>query len=253
MKSKILGFIVFTFLLHTSHLMAQSIRIPDENFKKRLILLGIDENRNNEIEKAEAEKVTRLYVDKADIFSLEGIKHFINLEEFGFYYNKIRTIDLSGMKKLKAVYGFRNEITDVNLANASSLKTLNFNDNQITKINIEGCNHLEEIKISRNSLPGFDISNLPKLKNVYADRNRISNFVMAKNVDLIYINVSENDIKNNLDFSGSPNLEEIIIYDNPVQQINITGLKKLERLSATNTRLTNLNFAGTENLKDFQW
>lgn len=253
MKSKVSILIVILTLVTTNSIVAQSIRIPDENFKKRLILLGIDKNGNNEIEKSEAEQVTKLYVDKADIFSLEGIKHFVNLEEFGFYYNKIRSVDFTGMKNLKRVYGFRNEITEVNLKNSTSLETINFDDNQISKINLEGCSNLWDVKISRNNLISLDISNLKNLKNLYANRNSISNFEMLNNTALEYVNISENSIRNDLDFSKSKQLEEIIIYNNPIQQLNIRDLIKLVRLDASYTKLTNLNFAGTENLKDFQW
>lgn len=253
MKSRISSLIIFLLFISANNLTAQNIRIPDENFKKRLILLGIDTNGNNEIEKDEAAQVTRLYVDKADIFSLEGIQNFVNLEEFGFYYNKIRLVDFSGMKKLKRIYGFRNEITEVNLKNCISLETMNFDNNQITKLNLEGCSNLWEIKISRNNLSSLDISNLKNLKNLYAEKNRISNFTMSNNLALEYINISQNSIKNDLDFSKSQQLEELIIYNNPIQQLNIRGLMKLERLDASYTKLTNLNFAGTESLKEFKW
>ncbi len=253
MKSTVFTISFFVFLLNVSFLKAQKIKIPDENFKKRLILLGIDENGNNEIEKSEAAKITKLYVDKADIFSLEGIKHFVNLEEFGFYYNKIRTVDLSGMKKLKRVYGFRNEITEVNISNAEALETLNFDDNLMLSINITGCKNLTKIEASRNKLRSLDITNLSKLKYLDADNNQISNLKMGNNHSLIDFYVEQNAINHPLDFTQSIDIENITIYNNPIPSIKIMGLQKLKRLSANNCKINSINFAGTKSLQDIRW
>src|SRR5262245_36849858 len=121
----------------TSTISAQNITFPDQSFKDMLITLGHDTNNDGQISKAEAARVTKLYVDKAGITSLVGIKNFVNLEDFGFYENQVKHLDLEGMTKLKWVYGWKNEML--------SLK-------------VKGCTNLEGLYVSQNKLRILDLS-----------------------------------------------------------------------------------------------
>lgn len=123
------------FMLGVSHIKAQAISFPDPNFKAAVIAAGVDTNNDGNIQKSEAAKVKKLYVNNAGITSLVGIKNFTGLEDFGFFENKVKTVDLEGMKNLKFVYGFRNEITQVKL---------------------KGCTNLVEVALDNNLLSSFD-------------------------------------------------------------------------------------------------
>ena len=92
-------------------IQAQKINIPDAAFKRELLTQGIDENGDGEIQKNEAQKVTVLYVTKQGIKSLEGIEQFTNLYEFGCYYNEIKNLDLSALKKLQSLYASQMSLT----------------------------------------------------------------------------------------------------------------------------------------------
>lgn len=78
--------------------LSQTVRIPDPNFKQRVISLGYDTNEDNQIQVSEAQKVTSLYLNDLNIVNLEGINSFINLEELGCYNNKLSSLDVSKLK-----------------------------------------------------------------------------------------------------------------------------------------------------------
>lgn len=77
---------------------AQVVRIPDPNFRQRLIALGYDTNDDGKIQVSEAQKVINLKVENLGIVNLEGINSFTNLEEFECHSNKIAVLDVSKLK-----------------------------------------------------------------------------------------------------------------------------------------------------------
>ena len=58
---------------------AETVSIPDTNFKAALIDLGVDSNGDKEIEYNEAAAVTTLDVSSQSIGDLTGIEFFTNL------------------------------------------------------------------------------------------------------------------------------------------------------------------------------
>ncbi|WP_306350494.1 leucine-rich repeat domain-containing protein [Flavobacterium sp. '19STA2R22 D10 B1'] len=232
---------------------AQIVKIPDANFKQTLINLEIDTNGDGEIQVAEAKKVTRLYIDKADISSLTGIKSFTNLTEFGFYDNHIKTLDLEGMTSLVKIYGFNSQIEGVNIKGLKNLETLYLQQNKIRIINLTELKKLKELKIDGNMLTKIDISNLPNLEEVEVQSNKITEFKADKCPAIKSINLSGTWLSN-LDFTPFKNIEEINVNDNEfLAKINIIGLRSLKSLTCVNTPITNINMNGTVNLKDFGW
>ena len=59
---------------------AQVVRMPDKKFKEAVIALGHDTNDDEQIQIAEAKKVTVLNINNLGIVNLEGINSFTNLE-----------------------------------------------------------------------------------------------------------------------------------------------------------------------------
>lgn len=240
----------------TTAVKAQTITFPDANFKAALINQGFDTNNDGNIQKSEVAGVKKLYVPKSNITSLVGIKNFTSLEDFGFYYNQVKTVDLEGMRSLKFVYGFNNEITQIKVKGCTSLEELALDNNQLTFIDLTGLKELLELDINWNSLQRIDLSNLPKLKKAYLWDNQLIEFKANGSQELKDLKLFKNFIEE-IDLRPNINLISVDLTDNPLRKINVTGLTALETLSCEGINrksfLTQLNTTGLISLKECKW
>lgn len=235
---------------------AQTIQIPDKNFKEALIALGHDTNGDGEIQKNEAAKVTRLYVNKADISSLVGIKQFTNLEEFGFYENSIRSVDLEGMTKLRAIYGWSNGMALLKIKGCTKLETIYLFDNKLRAVDLTGLPLLKEVKLDRNILERIDLSNCSKLEELDLNHNTITEIKLTGANVLRILKLEENYIFE-MNLSPFTKLEEVYLTDNPIKKIEVRGLKALKYLRLAGRKypstITQLNTCGLVSLVNYDW
>jgi Leucine-rich repeat (LRR) protein len=113
---KKLHFILIAILTALSS-QAQTVYIPDANFKTILIELGVDTNSNGEIEYSEAEIITELnlfsWTEK--ISDLTGIEAFGNLEYLYCSGHNLSALDLSSNGNLKKLDCSANNLNSLNL------------------------------------------------------------------------------------------------------------------------------------------
>lgn len=225
-------FLLFSFL-YSVFSFAQNIRIPDSKFKQYLISQGFDANDDGQIQISEALKVKKIYINDLGIVSVEGINSFINLEEFGCYNNRITSLDLSNLTKLKYLYASKNRIEYLNIANSVDLVELSIEGNYFIKeLDVSKFKKLQSINFSDNQVSKFDASGLTNLVSVTADNNKLKS-----------INV--------FNVAG---LRSISLRNNPLQPtVYIQGLTQLEFLDFTGCNLLFLNFSGTVSLKKYYW
>lgn len=240
-------------LMFTGSAMAQNVKFLDPNFKKACLYANVDLNGDGEISVAEAQKVTVLYVDKRNIDNLTGIKSFTNLEEFGFYYNDIRNVDLSGMKKLRAVYGFSTKMESINVKGCTNLEGLYINYNGIIKIDLANLPKLKELELNNNMLFDVDVSGCTELVKCQLNDNQIRTFTFKGANKIQELQLQRNNLKS-LDARPLKDLELLWLWDNKeLGTLKVTQLRKLVDLNADDCALTNLNMSGLVNLKKFNW
>ncbi len=63
-------------------------------FRSKLISLGVDINKDGEIQESEALLITSLDLSYSNISSTEGLQYFLNLEVLNCTYNQITLLDL---------------------------------------------------------------------------------------------------------------------------------------------------------------
>lgn len=225
--------ILLSLLLLPSLSYSQVVRIPDQNFKQRVIALGYDTNGDNQIQIKEAQAVTKLSVDNLGIVNLEGISHFINLEELNCYNNKLSSLDVSKLKKLKSLYAFNNRIENLNINGLTELEYLYIQDNFfIHSLEVSKCSKLEELIFSNNKVRKLDVSGLNKLEKIEGDNNQIEGLNLRK----------------------APMLKWISFKSNPITPtIDIRGLTNLEYFNFEGCYLLFVNFSGTVKLKEYHW
>jgi protein phosphatase 1 regulatory subunit 7 len=221
-------------LIFFSHFcFSQIVRIPDPNFKQKIIALGYDTNDDNQIQVSEAQKVTSLYINDLGVVNLEGINSFTNLEEFGCYNNKLTILDVSKLKKLKFLYAYNNRINTININDLTQLEHLYLQDNLFIKeIDVSKFVNLKELFISNNRIKDLDVSGLNILEKIDAENNRIETIAVRK----------------------APKLKSINLKNNPIPTtIDIRGLTNLEYFDFSECNLIFINFSGTINLKKYTW
>jgi protein phosphatase 1 regulatory subunit 7 len=229
MKSSIL----FSLLLLQQICNAQVVRIPDPNFKQRVIALGFDTNGDNQIQASEAQKVTKLYVDNLGIVNLEGINQFTNLEELGCYNNLLASLDVSKLKKLKYLYAYNNKINTLNITGLTQLEHLYVQNNIfIASLDVSKMPDLKELYFSDNRITSLDVSGLNLLEKIEGENNRISTVALRK----------------------APNLKSVNLKNNQMTiTVDIRGLANLEYFNFEGSQLIVMNFTGTVKLKQYYW
>ncbi|MGN6415859.1 MAG: leucine-rich repeat domain-containing protein [Pseudobacter sp.] len=209
---------------------AQVVRIPDHNFKQRLIALGIDTNDDNQIQVSEAQKVTQLYVNDLGIVNLEGINSFTNLEEFGCYNNKLQSLDLSKCKKLRMLYAGNNRITNLNIAGLTKLEELFVENNYLlANLDISGLTALKKVKLMKNKIGKLDVSALKELEELEIQDNNIEKAVVRGAAKLKLLNLENNPIKVTVDIRGLTELEYCNFLGCNLLFINFSGTVKLRK------------------------
>ncbi|MEZ2442277.1 hypothetical protein AB6805_11175 [Chitinophaga sp. RCC_12] len=243
---------LFAVLLMALQIQAQTVKIPDANFKAALINQGFDTNNDGEIQVAEAQKVTRLYVNGAGIANLTGIKSFTNLKEFGFYDNQIKTLDLEGMASLRSIYGADNNMEYARVKGLTNLETMYLNDNKIRALDLTGLNKLNDLKMYRNALFKVNFSHLPNLENVELQYNSLVEFV-AEGSGVKKLNLNNNNISS-IDLTSLKKLEKVDLDDNMfLSTLKIRGLRSLRSLYCSPNLIKNLNMSGTVSLTELSW
>lgn len=248
-------FLITVVMVITNSGRTQVVRIPDAQFKRELLTQGIDKNGDGEIQAAEALQVKKLYVKNQRIQSLEGIREFKNLEELGCYQNELVHLDLRGLQQLAYLYANDNRLETVTITGLTALKHIYLQNNPelVLQGDFTAFKRLEQLFISKTRCPGLLVMNLTGLRVIEASNCRMRRFDISGAVSLVTINFSGNELTE-ADFKQLPQIELIDVSKNPLQEMNIRGLKRLKNLSCLDCfRLPQINTSGCEHLSQIIW
>jgi Secretion system C-terminal sorting domain len=190
-------------VLLTAVVNAQTIYIPDSNFKTVLLAsssisgiaaagnsltpntltsVKIDINNNGEIEVNEVQDITYLALVGYNINDITGIEYFINLKYLFCWDNNIVNVDnVSGLTQLERMFCGQNQITSINLTNLVNLRVLGCQNNQFTSLNFANNPMLEKVFCSNNQLSSLDFSNNPLFNELDCKNNPNLTAVNIKN------------------------------------------------------------------------
>nr|WP_322624026.1 T9SS type A sorting domain-containing protein [uncultured Flavobacterium sp.] len=190
--------IAATFVAWASY--GQNVTIPDANFKSFLLNyenfntpsgngLTIDANGDGEIQIAEAQAVTSLYISDSNeiqLGSLEGIKSFTNLEILDIGFTHITDLDISGL---------------------SNLTFFRISDRGVQTLNIDGLTSLQSCSLEWIEVDTLDFSASPNLETVnLMNLNNLISVDMGDNQSLTSLFLFSSSLTY-LNLSGCPNLE----------------------------------------------
>lgn len=206
------------------------LNIPDENFEAILIEKGIDSDGiiNQQMLKSDAEKVTKLSLNGANINTLEGIEAFVNLKRLEADANNLTTLDVSNNVLLDTISLTSNRLTKVKgLEKAKNLTWLSLSWNYFTEFTLDNDN-VKNFLIDHNDLISLEIANAPKLESAVLNINQIPA----------------------LDLSNSPLLKVLIFSANKVQTINLDNNVNLEYIYCSSNLFTQFDISNLPNLID---
>jgi len=246
--------------------------IPDANFEKKLIDLGIDSGTvDGKVLTSNIASVTNLDVTSSSISDLSGIEDFKNLDALYFSSNLLTSVDLSKNNKLFLFFGRDNKLTSIKLpetnqlyhihldrnnlsaldvSKCDSLRNLSAEDNQITNINLSRSKDLETLFLDRNKLTSLDISKNTVLKTVWCGENQLSSVVLPEsdNLDVLYLNANN---FTSLDVSRYTTLKEFVCSTNQLTEIDISNNKALTYFHCQENKLTNIDVSNNTALASF--
>ncbi|WP_264535836.1 leucine-rich repeat domain-containing protein [Flavobacterium sp. N1736] len=232
--------------------------IPDSNFEKKLIDLGIDtDGVNGKVLTSSINTVTSLNVSSGSISDLTGIQSFINLESLNCSSNKFSTVDLSKNTKLTSLVINTNfGLNQLDLTANTALISLDCNSGYISSLDLSKNKALTFINCSSNNLVSLNLKN-GNNKNL----NLNSTFVKNSNLtciivdDEIYANQKWLDLKDstasytldciNYTLIPDSNFEQKLISlgidtDGLNGKIVTSNISKVTYLDLSNSNITNL-------------
>lgn len=189
-------YVTLSFLLLQVSLSAQTVSIPDTNFKNKLISLGVDSNNDGSIQQSEALAIEELDISSSSINSVAGIESFTNLKRLNCNDNLITSLSLNSFD----LYELRcnnNKLTNLN--NISSQTTeLDVSYNHLTALNLPESINYNYLDISGNDYTSIEFKDL-KLKFFSCNDTKLSTLDFS----------TIRQLSETISIKNNPNLEAI--------------------------------------------
>ncbi|MCI2228605.1 T9SS type A sorting domain-containing protein [Polaribacter sp. MSW13] len=156
--------LLFFFLLGTAwcSLNAQSVNIPDANFKSYLVSnTSINTNGDSEISVTEAQAFSgEMLVNGLSISDLTGIEAFVNITRLDCYNNNLTSLDVSNNLALTRLHCGSNQIETLDISANTSITDIQCHNNGVLyELNIANGNNsnINWMKAYGNSLSCIQI------------------------------------------------------------------------------------------------
>lgn len=245
MKTKLL----LLLLLANFSIYAQTTAIPDINFEKKLIALGIDSGTpDGQVLTSKVSSLTRLDVSFSSIADLTGIEAFTSLIELTCYYNSLTALNLSKNTNLQALYCSDNQLETLDLSNNIKLLNLSCGQNKLTSLNLTKNSALSDLSCSSNKLTSIDLTNNVALKDLSLYQNQLTSLDLSKNVLLARFSCEGNYLTS-LNLTNNPSLVNLTAGRNNFTSLDLSKNLDLQAVHIYNGSLTTLNISKNINLK----
>jgi len=276
------NYFIILIALITTFTQAQNVNIPDANFKNALVndivvdtngdgILDSDADTNNdgEIQVSEAEDVLWLNVSSKNIFSLEGIQSFVNLERLELFGNELTSLDLSqntnieylecGFNEitnldfsqninLSSLFCVHNQLSNINITQNTALISLYCSINQLTGLDVSQNPNLEFLRCVSNQLTIIDTSQNPNLQDFYCGNNLLESLDVTQNINLKALGFPLNQL-NSIDLTQNTSLTYLGCPENQMESLYLNQNTNLEILWCYDNLLTSLDLSQNTNLE----
>ncbi|MCV2485799.1 T9SS type A sorting domain-containing protein [Flavobacterium sp. SH_e] len=239
MKTKLL----LLLLLANFSIYAQYTNIPDLNFEKELIRLGVDSGTpDGKILTSKASALKELYLGAASIASLEGIQDFTSLVSLQCDGNDLTTLDVSHNKALTYLSTGENKLTSLDVSQNIALEDLYFYKNQISDIDLSRNVNLKMLNFTQNLMSKLDLNYNKSLTQLFCDNNLLPHLDLSQNTMLTDLICGYNQLTT-LDVTNNPLLNGLYCNNNLITSLDLSQNPDLIRIECANNLLTSLNIS----------
>lgn len=266
---------VFTFLPFSAFAAGTEVAINATNFPDPAFLEFVkqyDQNKNNNLDTDERNKVYILDVRKSGIKDLKGIESFpelttlkcseLGLKELNLSQNKeLYTLDCSKNNLIQLILSQNteltyldcsgNQLTELNLPSSAKLEKLICYDNQLSALDVNSLSYLTNLSCGKNPLGTLNVSNLTLLKSLACYENGLTTLNVENNSYLKDLSCGGNQLTE-LDLSHNPNLTELYCSDNQLSQLDLRQNKELTTLQCFQNQLELLDVSQSTKLQTIQ-
>lgn len=200
------------------------------------------ENRNQSPDKVVFDsdwtpKLKSLYLDtvKFETFSLSAMKE---VERISIYYSEMPEINVTNLSMLThLIIGNTNlELETLDLSYNPEIQLLLIRNTNIKDLTFANNDKLSEIILEAVNSRTIELINLPSLR-ILSMYDGVLEKLYIDLPSLEYASIYNNKLTS-VDFSGSPELSGLALYDNLITDINVDVNEKLTRLDLTGNPLS---------------
>ncbi|HQK39170.1 MAG TPA: T9SS type B sorting domain-containing protein [Flavobacterium alvei] len=229
---------------------AQYTTIPDANFEKALIGLGIDSGAvDGKVLTANVSGITNLDVSKKAITNLSGIQDFTSLEYLLCIDNQLTSLDVTKNTALIRLSCDQNQLTSLDVTKNTNLNHLSCSYNYIISIDITKNTALTHLNCFTNQISSLDVTKNTALTLLDCSNNQITSLDVTKNTALTHLNCFTNQISS-LDVTKNTALTFLSCSTNQISSLDVTKNTALTFLSCFNIKINSLDVSKNIALTD---
>lgn len=215
--------------------------IPDANFEKKLIELGMDSGPvDGKVLTSNISNVKFLDLTKSNISDLTGIQDFVSLTDLYCSQNSLTTVNVSKNIALTTLDCNNNRITSLDVSNNIALLNLSCYSNQLTALDVRVNTALTKLDSGSNKYTALDVSSNTALTFLGCNTNQLTSLDVSMNTALNLLDCRENKLTH-LDVSKITTLTELYCQSNQLTNLDISKNKALEFLNCSKNQLTTLD------------
>jgi len=209
------------------------------------------------ITETDVSAVTSLNVFGRSITRLAGIEHFGALQELDCSYNRLMSLDVRGLAKLKRLRCNDNYLTSLNVSNLEALSFLECSSNMLSALGVSSLTNLKTLLCGGNWIGTLNVSGLLMLETLECRDNNLTGLYLGDrnsiSYELKYLNCRNNLLSGAWswpsvsDMPGArsitmPNLESLNFGGNRLTSLNVSNCPKLKELCCCHNQLTFVDF-----------
>jgi Leucine-rich repeat (LRR) protein len=185
----------------------QYTQIPDVNFEKKLIALGIDSGATDgKVLTNSVNKLTSLDVSNSAIVDLTGIQDFVGLTSLKCYGNVLTALNVATNLSLNHLECDSNRLTALDVTANLALNYLECESNRITALNLSKNVSLGTLLCYDNQLTALDVVKNVALSSFNCSSNNLTSLNLKNGKNTLLTN-------SNINLSGNANLSCIVVDD----------------------------------------
>ncbi|MHC0439744.1 leucine-rich repeat domain-containing protein [Flavobacterium sp. 3-210] len=231
-------------MVDITEIPVQYTLIPDVNFEKKLIALGIDSGATDgKVLTSKVAALTFLNVGNSLITDLTGIQDFTALTSLYVYGNQLKSIDISKNTALKILdCGTNLQLTSIDVSKNVNLNSLELTNCKLTSLNVTNNKALTSLSFGNNAIKTIDVSQNTALASLSFSTNQLTALDISKNTALTKLNCGWNSLTS-LDVTNNLLLAELYCYSNKLTNLDITKNIKLTNLQCNNNQIATLDIS----------